>query len=194
MALLAAAVAIYAGTVAAIPGLRPPLVTHLVAQWPLSALLHFAGGAIALVAGALQLHPGLRVRSLTTHRWTGRLYVLVVLISGCAALVLAPGSFGGPVASTGFTALAVCWLASTLNAWRHIRQRSIDEHREWMIRSYALTLAAVTLRIYLPLAQFSNWPMSVAYPAIAWLCWVPNLAVAEWWLRTRAVSFRTIDP
>jgi hypothetical protein len=50
-----------------------------------------------------------------------------------------------------------------------------------MIRSFALTFAAVTLRIYLPLAIIQNqgeFPLD-AYRAIAWLAWVPNLIVAE---------------
>jgi hypothetical protein len=49
-----------------------------------------------------------------------------------------------------------------------------------MIRSYALTLAAVMLRIYLPLSQVFAIPFEPAYQTIAWLCWVPNLVVAEW--------------
>lgn len=49
-----------------------------------------------------------------------------------------------------------------------------------MIRSYALTLAAVTLRIYLPLSQLAGVPFGDAYQVISWLCWVPNLVVAEW--------------
>jgi hypothetical protein len=49
-----------------------------------------------------------------------------------------------------------------------------------MIRSYALTFAAVMLRIYLPLSQVYGIPFEPAYQTIAWLCWVPNLIVAEW--------------
>ena len=52
-----------------------------------------------------------------------------------------------------------------------------------MIRSYALTLAAVTLRIYLPLSQVSQIPFEVAYPIIAYACWVPNILIAEWMIR-----------
>jgi len=55
-----------------------------------------------------------------------------------------------------------------------------------MIRSYSLTFAAVTLRIYLPLAFASGIPFEIAYPAIAWLCWVPNAIVAEWMFVRRA--------
>ena len=48
-----------------------------------------------------------------------------------------------------------------------------------MIRSFALTFAAVMLRIYLPLAQVAGIPFDVSYPVISFLCWVPNLLVAE---------------
>ena len=48
-----------------------------------------------------------------------------------------------------------------------------------MTRSFALTYAAVMLRIYLPLAMIVGLDFAQAYPAIAWLCWVPNLAVAQ---------------
>jgi hypothetical protein len=113
------------------------------------------------------------------------LYVLAVVIGGVAALALAPHSFGGLIAHVGFGLLAVCWLGSTLNSYRHIRQRNLSMHRSWMIRSYALTLAAVTLRLYLPSSQVAGFPMTVAYPAIAWLCWVPNLLIAEWFIRSR---------
>ena len=53
-----------------------------------------------------------------------------------------------------------------------------------MVRSYALTLAAVTLRIYLPASQVAGVSFTIAYPVIAWLCWVPNLLLAQWFLRS----------
>ena len=62
-----------------------------------------------------------------------------------------------------------------------------------MIRSYALTYAAVTLRIYLPLSLMAALPMQAAYPAIAWLCWVPNLLVAEWYVRSRKFAMPESD-
>ena len=52
-----------------------------------------------------------------------------------------------------------------------------------MIRSFALTAAAITLRMYLPLIFVFHWPFSVGYPAIAWLCWMANLLGAEVYLR-----------
>jgi len=50
-----------------------------------------------------------------------------------------------------------------------------------MIRNFALSLAAVTLRIYMPLMLAAlHWPFRVTYITVSWLCWIPNLLVAEW--------------
>lgn len=185
MTLLALGVAGYAGALLFAPELRPSLVRALFAERPAAAFAHLGGGAVALAAGAFQLNARLRTGFIAAHRCLGQAYVLAVLIGGVAAFVLALDSFGGLTAHLGFGLLAACWIGCTLNAYRHIRQRNVTAHRRWMIRSYALTLAAVTLRVYLPSSQLAGFPIAVAYPAIAWLCWVPNLLIAEWFIRSR---------
>jgi hypothetical protein len=103
-------------------------------------------------------------------------------------LLLAPHAFGGLVSRLGFGTLAVLWLATGAMALRTARRRDFAGHRRWMIRNFALTLAAVTLRFYLPAGFLARLPFEVTYPAIAWLCWVPNLLIAEAWLRRKAAS------
>ena len=90
------------------------------------------------------------------------------------------------IAHAGFGLLACAWLLTTTLGFLRIRAGDDVDHRAWMIRSYSLTFAAVTLRIYLPLAFASGIPFEIAYPAIAWLCWVPNAIVAEWMFVRRA--------
>ena len=142
-----------------------------------------AGAAAALVLGALQFLPGLRRGFGPPHRWTGQVYVAGCLVGGAAGLILAPGSHAGPIASAGFGGLAVIWIATTLLGWRAAVRGRLAEHRRWMIRSWALTLAAVTLRIYLPLVMVLDLPFLPWYRAISFLAWVPNLVAAELWLR-----------
>jgi hypothetical protein len=48
-----------------------------------------------------------------------------------------------------------------------------------MVRNFALTFAAVTLRLYLPASMAAGVAFELAYPVIAWLCWLPNVIVAE---------------
>jgi hypothetical protein len=92
-------------------------------------------------------------------------------------------AFGGLPARLGFGCLAVLWLYTGYRAYRAIRTRDLASHRRWMVRNFALTFAAVTLRLWLPAAVVSGVRFEIAYPAIAWLCWLPNLMVAEVLLR-----------
>ncbi|MDB5477251.1 MAG: hypothetical protein JWP49_2762 [Phenylobacterium sp.] len=147
--------------------------------------VHAGLAATALLLGPLQFLPRLRLKQPRLHRWIGRTYVFACLTGGSAGLALAMGSTAGPIARVGFAALAVTWLITTAMAWRMILHRRFDDHRRWMIRSFALTFAAVTLRIYMPLAQILHIDPMEAYRAIAWLAWVPNLMVAELYLARR---------
>ena len=110
----------------------------------------------------------------------GKIYVIVCLVSGLAGLYLSFFATGGWIASWGFGGLAMSWLISTSAAFIYIRKGNINNHQVWMIRSYALTFAAVTLRIWLPMAQMLQIDFIGAYRVIAWLCWVPNIFVAQW--------------
>jgi uncharacterized membrane protein len=179
MALLASGVALYALAILAVPEWGPPFVAERRASMPLPLFAHFIGGAWALGAGPWQFSQRLRDRTLLVHRWIGRSYVAGVLAGGVGALAMAPRALTGPVAGLGFGTLGVLWVAFTIVALARIRQGDRAAHRRWMIRSYALTLAAVTLRIYLPASMAAGVPFDTAYPAIAWLCWVPNLVAAE---------------
>jgi hypothetical protein len=91
----------------------------------------------------------------------------------------------GPVAGAGFFLLAIAWLATSGRAYAKARAGDIAAHRRWMIRSAALTFAAVTLRLYLASSQIAGLPFAPSYTIIAWACWVPNLIVVEAWLRRR---------
>jgi hypothetical protein len=123
--------------------------------------------------------PIIQGRLLTLPLALGGAYVASVIVGGAAALVLATQSIGGLVTPVGFALLAALWITSTLIAFRHVRTGRLERHRAWMLRSYALTLAAVTLRIDLPLSLAAGLPYEPSYQAIAWLCWVPNLVVVE---------------
>jgi Predicted membrane protein (DUF2306) len=146
-------------------------------------VLHVAGAALALSVSPLQLLPNLRARSPRLHRWLGRLYVLGCTGGGVAGVPLAWGSTAGPTATVGFGVLAVAWLVTTTLGWLSAARGQLTEHHAWMVRSFSLTYAAVTLRIYLALLPVLPVEFMDGYRAIAFLCWVPNLIVAELFLR-----------
>lgn len=142
---------------------------------------HIFASSIALALGALQFSKTLRAHHLPWHRWLGRIYLAFgVIPGGLAGLLMAFHAYGGLVSQLGFGLLAGLWLFSGVSAYRAIRGGDLKSHQEWMIRNYALTCAAISLRLYLPLSMVAGIPFEFAYPAIAWLCWVPNLIYARW--------------
>ena len=188
MALLALIIAAYAIAALTVAVVKPPFLQQRFLTMPLAAAVHLAASAIALAVGPFQHNSRIRGRFVNLHRWMGRTYVLAVLAGGIAAFDLATMSQGGLPTHIGFGLLAVLWLGTTATAYRHIRAGQQVSHRRWMTRSYALTFAAVTLRIYLPLSFAVGLDFEPAYQAISWLCWVPNLIVAEWFILPRMAS------
>lgn len=178
-------VSLYAGGGALVPSLRQPFMRDLFAREPIAAFLHLLCGSIALTLGAFQLNSQLRARYLAAHRWAGRVFVICVILGGSAAFMLSLQSKAGLVTHWGFGMMAVVWVFTATMAWVSIRQGDRAEHRQSMIRAYAVTYAAVTLRIYLPLSLQNGIPFESAYQAISWACWVPNLLIAEWFFLRR---------
>lgn len=144
---------------------------------------HALFGGTALALGVFQFHRGLLQRHRGRHRLLGKIYLIGCLGTGVAGSYMSFFSYGGLITHLGFAVLAVGTLTTSLIAYLVIRRGEVVRHREWMIRSYALIFAAVTLRIELPiLVVIFGGPVAgflPAYQVIAWLCWVPNAAVGE---------------
>lgn len=160
-----------------------PLTNPMFDPWGLR--VHVAASGVAMLLGAFQFFKPLRRKAPSLHRWTGRVYIVACVVGGLAGGVIALSSTAGPIAGWGFFMLAVLWVPFTLMAWVSAMRRDFNTHERWMIRSFALTFAAVTLRIYLPIASIMNhgFPLD-AYRIIAWAAWVPNLIVAELFIAT----------
>jgi uncharacterized membrane protein len=155
-------------------------------------IIHVVASMLAILIGPFQFLPGIRKgRLLKFHRWLGRTYLLGILFGGLSGLYMAQFGYGGPITELGFAALACLWLYSGFMAYKHIRNKNIEGHRQWMIRNYALTFAGVMLRVWMPTSGVLGIDFLMAYRAVAWLCWVPNLLVAEWIIRGSRRSQRS---
>ncbi|MCB1342242.1 MAG: DUF2306 domain-containing protein [Pseudooceanicola sp.] len=162
-------------------------VAYHAIERPLAFFAHVGLAPVALALMPFQFSAQLRSRRPVLHRWIGRAYGLAILAAGTGGLVMALGTDAGVVAAVGFALLAVIWIGVTARGITLAMAGRIGEHRVWMIRSAALTFAAVTLRLWLPALQ-SVMPFEQAYTLVAWLCWVPNLLVAEWAILGRRVA------
>jgi uncharacterized membrane protein len=149
---------------------------------PVTITLHALGGSLVLAVGLVQLQPRVRRRAPALHRALGWCYALAALLTGGAGLHLAAHSAGGWTTHLGFGLLGLGTLATTAHATRLAVRRDLPAHRRWMVRSYALMVAAVTLRLEFPLLS-AAFGATLGYQLVSWVSWVPNLLWAEWWLR-----------
>lgn len=152
--------------------LRPNLIDH-----PILFYTHTTLAPVALLLGVWQFMPV--TRRGWWHKWSGRAYVLCVALASVSGLVVAFTTEAGPIAAAGFAILAVLWFGATAMAYRLARAKNFVAHRRWMIRSYALTCSAITLRLILPIGIISGMSFVHAYWLAAWGCWIVNLIVAE---------------
>lgn len=152
---------------------------------------HVLLGGIILVAGFFQFNVWLRNHKRNLHRALGYVYIMGILI------FVAPGGMvmsffvgRGTWVELSFVVQCSLWFWFTAMSLNKIRQRNITAHEEWVIRSYALTLAAITLRIYIFIfSAWTNLDEASSYATLAWLSWVPNLLIAECLIRQRRVRF-----
>jgi hypothetical protein len=94
-------------------------------------------------------------------------------------------AYGGIPTTISFVILPTLWLATAFLAYKAVREKRILDHKEWMLRNYALTMSAFTLRIMLifdVVAQRGGAPSEVGYTIIAWLCWIVNAIIMELWI------------
>lgn len=156
-------------------------IYHLL-HWRLSFYIHVFVSCIVLLTGFTQFAPGLLIRYPRLHRSMGWFYlVIVTMVSGPAAFVLALYANGGWSARISFALLAVLWIGFTALAGYHAFRKRFTLHGAFMFRSYALTLSAITLRAYTWLMDWLMLPIHPReiYILSAWLSWVPNLILAE---------------
>ncbi|WP_054026358.1 DUF2306 domain-containing protein [Bacillus sp. FJAT-28004] len=143
---------------------------------------HAVSAGIAIAIGWFQFIKRFRHRSPNTHRMIGYIYAAMLVIGGITGLYLAFYANGGLIAKVGFGTLSILWLYSLYRALKSIIvHRNKAEHGRWMARNYALTCAAITLRLYTALAA-GIWKITDtndSFFVIAWICWVPNLLFIE---------------
>src|SRR5262249_7696725 len=159
-----------------IPVAEPLMASHTARPW--AFVLHTALGGIVLFVGPLQFVGAIRRRAVFLHRLLGYLYIVGVLVSGACGLLMGFFAAGGSAAAASGARPACAARAVTCRCVRGAalgppRPGQVAPHRRWMIRSYALTWGAVTLRWELPMLMSLTGDLSHSYPVVAWLAWVP---------------------
>lgn len=147
--------------------------------------MHVMCSGIALLISPLQMVIYRRNRVL--HRYLGRVYFLAVIAGSVGGYYMALHAVGGFISTLGLAILATLWWSFTLLAVMYARDGNIAAHRRWMLRSFALTYAAVTLRLLSPIlsAYFDEVTQS---QIVYWASWTLNLALMEIWIGWQGAS------
>lgn len=123
------------------------------------------------------------------HRNAGKMYIFLILfLAAPSGIYMGIFANGGILAKTSFVILGCLWWFTTFKAYQLARQKRFKEHKQWMWRSFALTISALTLRIWkvIIVYLFHPNPMDV-YEIIAWLGWVPNFILIEYLITKKQI-------
>lgn len=149
--------------------------------------LHVYSAIFVLIAGFTQFNDTLLKRYPKVHRLIGKIYVYTVLF--CAApsgLFIGYHANGGFSAKVSFILLGTLWFSFTLLGILQIYKKNRIAHQNFMLRSFALAFSAITLRLWkvILVFLFQPNPMEV-YQVIAWLGWIPNILLIEWYIQSK---------
>lgn len=153
LALLGVAVAVRRTVVLVKPGAlsssRNPaaaLDTHFEEHRRLT-LLHIIPGVLFMVLGPLQFVPAIRAKYPAFHRWSGRVFLTASAVIGATGLVMASGqTVGGIDEKAAIFLFGTFFLVALAKALWHAMRGEFAQHREWMMRGYAVGLAVATIR------------------------------------------------
>ena len=149
--------------------------------WKTAFYIHVFSAVIALFAGFTQFSADFLKYNKKLHRIFGKIYVWnILVINFPTAMILAIYANGGLIGKTAFVILDILWFYFTYVAFICALKKDFINHRYNMIRSYALTFSAITLRLWkiIILAFFAVDP-AILYTIQSWLGFLPNLIVAE---------------
>ncbi|WP_332454574.1 DUF2306 domain-containing protein [Chryseobacterium aquaticum] len=116
------------------------------------------------------------------HKNAGKVYIfLILLFAAPSGIYMGIFANGGFLSKLSFVILGCLWWFSTYKAFSLARNKKFTEHKQWMWRSFALTLSAITLRMWkvIIVYLFHPNPMDV-YQIISWLGWIPNIILIEY--------------
>ena len=143
-------------------------------------LVHIVGGTIALFAGPVQLWLGIADRRIDLHRKLGLVYIAGVAIGAAGAFWLAAHPSFGWVYGAGLGSMAIAQVVTTSLAFVAIKRSLIEQHKEWMIRSYVVTFSFVTYRLFAvmigPLQLGTYAELNIV---LAWGSWALPLLFTE---------------
>lgn len=156
--------------------------------------IHVFSAGLALPAGFTQFNKRLLQKAPQIHRIVGYVYIVsVLLLAATSGFFIGLFANGGIIAKTSFVSLSILWFFFTYQALQTAIKRKFDQHRNYMIRSYALTLSALTLRMWKVVIVWIWHPLPMdTYVVISLLGWIPNYIIAELIIANKKINYKKL--
>lgn len=143
-------------------------------------IVHVAAGSVALFTGPFQLWMGATGTAMALHRKLGMLYLLSIAISSLTAFYLAVTTQVTWMFGMGLGGLGCAWVVTTGMAFLAVRRHMYVQHKEWMIRSYVVTLGFVFFRMFVGVTSaLEVGTLFERLTAASWFCWAFPLLITE---------------
>lgn len=156
--------------------------------WVVMIRIHIILAIISLITGPLGIIKSIRAKSLTYHRWNGRIYVLSIILNYIPGMYVSFFATGGWLSTVGFLFLNTLWIITTILGYLYIRKGQVLTHSKWMIRSFFLSFANMVIYIIVAITHNAlSFSYETSYTIAVWICWILNLSVAELLIRRRIV-------
>ena len=140
---------------------------------------HVSMGMIALLTGPIQFWFAWRSKYIS-HKRLGIIYMIAVGISGIASFYLALANQTSLIFGLGLGVLGIAWWLTTGLAFLAVRRHKIQLHREWMTRSFILTMGFIFFRVFISITTFLEIGSPSARLEVAsWFCWAFPLFIGE---------------
>ena len=150
---------------------------------------HIVLGIIATIIGPFQFIPKIRNKYLKIHRQLGRVYIISTVLSGISGMYMAITSDVNLPYAVGLFMLGVTWVTSSTLAFVSIKNKKVDLHKDWMIRSYVITFAFVSFRFVEDILMALEIGTRVdVLTLMSWACWAIPLFIAEVFIQGRKIN------
>jgi hypothetical protein len=167
-------------------------VLFLKPVYTFSFYLHIFAGMFCIGTALLQFSSLILKKRRTIHVWSGRIYVMVVLLLGApTGLYMSFFAKGGFAERGLFMFMAISWFFFTIKGFSSILKKQVLAHKIWMMRSYAMALTAVTFRVYYIILYLYNIPLKMNYEVSLWISVAGNLMIAEYLIYRKSKTYLT---
>ena len=167
--------------------LKKPEVLRSIA-WKIFLYIHMISGGMAILIGWIQFSKKLLQKRPAWHRTIGKTYLVSALLCAISGFYVGIFATGGWIPSAGFITVSCIYFYTSWMGFVHIKNKQIIKHQNMMTYSYAVCLAAVSLRLSTPIAYLLGFDYISSYSVIAWSAWIPNLLIAYWVNKNREAA------